>query len=120
MTREEAEEIIDDALRTSVLEFSRAMFDENAIPEQRLQWLKARRQRDKRHLTDALLAAEREARDAKWQPIKTVPRNENVLLWSPDEGGTIYVSSVEDDVEFDPADDPTHWMPLPAPPGREP
>ena len=55
----------------------------------------------------------------EWQPISTAPFNQKVLIYSPDYG---YIDVAEqwpngawweaDDYQHD----PTHWMPLPAPP----
>ena len=71
----------------------------------------------------------------EWQPIETAPEYVRVLVWSKREGvntakqigggspmwwlytheGT--VNECHDDGSGDPMEvDPTHWMPLPAPP----
>jgi hypothetical protein len=52
-----------------------------------------------------------------WMPIETLPIRSSVLLWGPI-GMTVYTAIDEhwrEDFEFT-EDEPTHWMPLPAPP----
>ncbi len=60
----------------------------------------------------------------EWQPIETAPKDRRILLWNGDfiasgayEGGVIDGFIMHRDVDDDwSIDEPTHWMPLPAPP----
>ena len=68
--------------------------------------------------------AERDQCATGWQPIETAPKDgSDILIWQPkeDEQFVVYWDDVEDGWRFSPrhvlADEPTHWMPLPAPPG---
>ena len=61
-----------------------------------------------------------EARAAKWQPIETAPKVEDIelLLWCCDRAVIGNWWDGWNDCEYGPIH-PTHWMPLPAPP-KEP
>jgi hypothetical protein len=65
--------------------------------------------------------AGKESKSADWQPIETAPKDHftDVLLWGVDLGVTIGFWS-DGWARIDGLDvDPTHWMPLPAPPAQE-
>jgi len=53
-----------------------------------------------------------------WQPIETAPKGQEILVYSPLNGGFI---SVEDWGKYCKYNSPmwTHWMPLPEPPEVE-
>lgn len=85
-------------------------------------------------IADAILAAvaaERAARDAKWRPIETAPkdgtkvllinraRNMAVGLWQQ-EAWYLIGNAGSPNSFFNNHFGPTHWMSLPPPPDREP
>lgn len=74
---------------------------------------------------DAALLAHPEAHG--WQPIETAPKDEDVLLYLPDDGETEVAVGHEAEGNWYPQDvstlggrpfpfQPTHWQPLPPPP----
>lgn len=69
---------------------------------------------------------ERAVTDNGWQPIETAPRDGAIILVGFSKSETLAIAYWEDGFWFDDADDcayigsgPTHWMPLPAPPGKD-
>lgn len=97
-------------------------------PEQRREMWKAH---------DAARSALAAAKGSDWQPIKTAPKNEYVLVYCPDAEESTQIMICGFLVCDDPADtpdwyelncsrsgpldvEPTHWMPLPASPVRAP
>ena len=67
----------------------------------------------------------KDAINNKWQPIDTAPMDGTVfMVYASDPPGAIYnFGYCEDDGRFIPCMgdgdfEPTHWMPLPAPPGE--
>ena len=72
--------------------------------------------------------------EAGWQPIETVPKGRSVLCFSPDaREPCVFIAELNDFINPNDASDvctdwtdtwledaldvePTHWMPLPAPP----
>jgi hypothetical protein len=64
--------------------------------------------------------AGKESKSADWQPIETAPKDGDVLLWEPGRPvvvGNYYKGYWAEDDGW--AFDPTHWMPLSAPPAQE-
>jgi hypothetical protein len=60
-----------------------------------------------------------------WQPIETAPKDENILLWVPDDYGVNrgYWDDEQQDWHWDSkatSAPPTHWRPLPLPPSVDP
>ncbi len=56
-----------------------------------------------------------------WKPIETAPRNGDIMVMHCAKHGTIFIGWRDDDHwqgqnDFHCAAEPTHWLPLPAPP----